>query len=93
MVRMWDRAGLWLGGHRTAATGKKVKTPGWGGAGLGGTQAAAGTRHTPVCTIVCTLSRSQGGTGDMGQLGRGVIGVTIIAEADTKIHPVAIVST
>ena len=93
MVRMWDRAGLWLGGHRTAATGKKVKTPGWGGAGLGGTQAAAGTRHTPVCTIVCTLSRSQGGTGDMGQLARGIIGVTIITEADTKIHPVAIAST
>ena len=86
MVRMWDRAGLWLGGHRTAATGKKVKTPGWGGAGLGGTQAAAGTRHTPVCTIVCTLSRSEGGT-------RGIIGVTIITEADTKIHPVAIAST
>ena len=36
------------GRHRTAATGKKVKTPGWGGAGPGGTQAAAGTRHTPV---------------------------------------------
>ena len=74
MVRMWDRAGLWLGGHRTAATGKKVKTPGWGGAGLGGTQAAAGTRHTPVCTIVCTLSRSEGGTGDMSSWAGGSLG-------------------
>ena len=91
MVRMWDRAGLWLGGHRTAATGKKVKTPGWGWA----RRHTGGSRHQTHTSLHHRLHAVQIRGRDWGheQLARGIIGVTISTEADTKIHPVAIAST